>query len=419
MSVRYVIQNRNTRIFGRCIHCLNKISEEFVYIQVFLDGLILKGINIACSAFANFAFGVSFFSNYDHLDSDKNSGSAIANYKISIKGLFHVFKFIGNIDKQVENCIIELNSNEFVTFILECKFGIIKQFKLPIIDFEILKTFCEVDSLSNSISCNSKLISSAFSIFSKNDDEVKMVITKDNFTLRNYDEGIHNLNSSIHTQTSLDKNEFFTFKIQKETALIFCSRELRFILALSDQLGQDLDISFDSPSQPILIKLKSDKNFELTFIISTINDTAGYSTRTNSIASPVASSQQFDTLNKSGVPPVDIMIDVSIEKNRSSSSTIFDFEPDLPAKDFNHSLCHRSKTNSIFSPHNTSASHHKSYHPTNSGADIQDDEIDRISPPLSQRFRAEILADIDYDYFNESLENAYILAESDEEPLAL
>ena len=407
MSVRYVIQNRNTRIFGRCIHCLNKISEEFVYIQVCLGGLILKCINIACSAFANFAFGVSFFSNYDHPDSDKDSGNTIANYKISVKGLFHIFKFIGNIDKQVENCIIELNSNEFVTFILECKFGIIKQYKLPVIDFETLKTYCKVDSLSNSITCNSKLISSAFSIFSKNDEEVKMIVTTDTFTFRNYDEGIHNLNSSIHTQTSLDKTEFFTFNFQKETALIFCSREFRLLLILSDQLGQDLDISFDSPSEPILIKLKSDKNYEITFILSTIADTANNSMRTNSIASPLASSQQFETLNKSGVAPADGKIDLSLEKNRFSNSTLFDFESGLPAKDLNTSLYHRSKSDSFYSPH-----------PSNCGADIRVDEFDQ-TPPLSPRFRAEILADMDYDYFNESLENAYILAESDEEPFAL
>lgn len=418
MSVRCVIQNRNTRIFSRCIHCLNKFSEEFVYIQVYLDGLILRGINISCSAFANFAFGVSFFSNYDSLDSDKDNREAIANFKISTKGLFHIFKLTGNIDKQVENCIIELNSNEFVTFILECKLGITKQFKLPIIDFEILQTFCTIDSLSNSISCNSKLISSAFSIFSKS-DEVKMVLTKDNFAFRNYDEGIHNLNSSIHTQTSLDKNEFFTFNIKKETALIFCSREFRFILTLADQLGQDLDISCDSPSEPIIIKLKSDKNCEITFIISSIPDTATDSMRTNSIASPVASSQQFPQIHKSGVAPT-AKIDISIEKNRSSNSTIFDFEHDLPAKDLNNSSYHHSKTNSLFSPQKTSASNHKSFS-MNSEADIQVDEIDQTpqTPPLSQRFRAEILTDMNYDYFNESLENLYILTESDEEPFVL
>ena len=402
MSVRCVIQNRNARIFGRCIHCLNKISEEFVYIQVYIGGLTLRGINMASSAFANFAFGVSFFSHYDHPDTDKGSGNPIANYKISMKGLFHIFKILSNIDKQLENCIIELNSNEFITFILECKFDVIKQFKLPIIDFESLKTLFEVDSLSNSITCNSKLISSAFSIFPKNDDEVKMVLTKDSFTFRNYDEGIHNLNSSIHTQTSLDKTEFFTFNIQKETALIFCSREFRFVLTLSDQLGQDLDISFDSPSEPILIILKSDKNYKINFIISTITDTSNDSMRTNSLASPVASSQQFGTLNKFGVVQADSKMDVSLGKNRSSNSNLFDFEPNLPAKDLNKSLYHRSRTISFFSPDTT-----------NSEADIGVDETD------SPRFRAEILADMDYDYFNESLENAYVLVESDEEPFSL
>ena len=413
MLLRCSIPSKYMKIFSRCIHCINKLTEEFVYLQVYPDGLILKCVNVACSAFANFAFGVSFFLFYDCSESEKNDEDAIGNYKLSIKGLFQVFKLLANLDKSVETCIIELEPPETVTFILECKHGIIKQFKLPIIDFEILKTFCKVDALSNSISCNSKLISSAFNIFHKNDEEINMILTHDMFTFRNYDGGMNNLNSSIHTQTSLDKNEFFTFNIQKETALIFCCREFRSILALSSQLGQDLDISFDSPSQPILIKLKSDRNYEITFILSTTADTFTNSERNtgDSIVSPMED-EQSSLINSPCIIEQTETKRMN-EKQRSFNSSLFDFDLHLPFQDATNpdsTLNPHPKTNRTSKIGSTSTKNRDSF---------VDEDTFQLRVP-SQKFREEVLTDIKDDYYNDFIENAIVLAdESEDEQFAL
>ena len=399
MSLRCCIPSKHTRIFARCVHCINKLTEEFVYIQIYPDGLILKCVNVACSAFANFAFGVSFFLFYDCPDSDKNGEDSIGDYKLSAKALFHVFKTLPVIDKSVDACIIELDPPEAVIFTFECKHGMIKQFKLPIIDFEVLKTFCKVDCLSNSISCNSKLISSAFNIFQKNDEEINMILTQDIFTFRNYDGGINNLNSSIHTETSLDKIEFFTFDIQKETALIFCCREFRSVLYLSSQLGQDLDISFDTPSQPILIKLKSDKNYEITFILSTTSDTF----KNKDTNSSIVSTLDYEQISSINSPSVITQAESSKKinyKQRSFNSSLFDFDSDIPV-------------DSTIGPNVANVTTVKN------GDNFVNQDIFQLPIP-SQRFREEIIVDMKDDYYNNFGETAIVLADdSDDEQFAL
>ena len=393
MSLRCCIPSKNLRIFSRCVQCINKLTEEFVYIQVYSDGLVLKCVNVACSAFANFAFGLSFFLFYDCSHSERNKEDSIGDYKLLSKGLYHVFKSLGVLDKSVEACIVELEPPETVTFILECKHGIVKQFKLPIIDFEILKAFCKVDSLSNSIACNSKLISSSFNIFPKN-EEINMILSQNTFTFRNYDGGINNLNSSIHTQTTLDRVEFYTFDIQKETELVFCCREFRSILLLATQLGQDLDISFDSPGQPILIKLKSDKNYELTFIISTNSDTSRHNTSlTHSNASPMEG-EQISLTDELSIITLAESSKKMADNHRSFNTSLFDFDTDIlldPISCSNNPLKNGDMDRSIFQV-----------------------------PILIPKFREEVLTDMNDDYYNNFLDNAIVLAdESDDEQFAL
>ena len=409
MPLTCAIPNKHVRIFSRCVHSLHKMSEEFVYIKVCPEGLILKCVNQACTVFGNFAFRVSFFNYFKLYNTGKKEEDSITNYKISVKGIFHVFKSLTTVDKSVENCVIEVTCDH-IMLKLDCKMGVEKVFNLPIVNFETLKSFCTVDGLTNSFACTSRLISSAIGIFNKADEEMIMEIDKEAVIFRNFIKGAYNFNSSIHSQTSLEKSEFMKYSNRKSTTLQFYLKEFRSILTLADNLGQDLDLSFEAPNQPILIKLNSERNYDVTFILSTISDSEdslNISTENACITDLLQSSSEKDFTDPLPNPK---KLCQRVEKNKSAlidvdSDNEVDMDITYDSKSFLQKIDFTPRSSNTLPDASTSQSHA-----------TQDLDQTLVLTQPTKQFRLEILADMEQDYFNTFMKNAVVLAsETDEE----
>lgn len=141
-GVKCVITGANIKALGRAIHSLSRIGEE-LYFEPLDDGLCLRSVNSSRSAYACFNFAPLFFHSFE-----VTGGSC--HCKIYMKSVVSVFRSLPSLEKTVEKCLINLNTNSSRLVIqLFCKYGVTKTHNLSYQDCESLQAVYNPDTCPN------------------------------------------------------------------------------------------------------------------------------------------------------------------------------------------------------------------------------------------------------------------------------
>lgn len=190
-----------------------------------------------------------------------------------MRSALSIFKSPLMLEKATESLQIYFQPNsDKLVFIIKFKKGVTKTFNVPVIDCEALQAYYSKDSSPNSITIQPKIVGEILSNFPNHQDEITWKVTKNNMTVKNYCEPEDEC-SGMRTGICVDKDEFDFFKIECETEITFCVKELRAVLLFSDSVSLPLTANFSICSKPLVFVIKNDI-FEVNIVVSTLSDSS-------------------------------------------------------------------------------------------------------------------------------------------------
>lgn len=241
-----------------------------------------------------------------------------------MKSLLSIFKSPMSLEKTTESIQIQSPSNDNLIFIVKYKTGVLKTFKIPIVNCEALQAYYLKDSTPNSATLQPKIMWELLANLYNSQDEITWKVTKNNLIIKNFLEPEDEC-EGLRTEISVNKSEFDNFKIEKETEVTFCLKELRAVLLFSDGVSLPLTFNFSTSSKPIVFIIKSD-SFEVNIVVSTLSgDTSECSTNFSlpGTINRLITSKNVDNGNLSGnqTEPIQLISSDSGSESASASAS--------------------------------------------------------------------------------------------------
>ncbi|XP_052797661.1 cell cycle checkpoint control protein RAD9B-like isoform X2 [Mya arenaria] len=195
-----------------------------------------------------------------------------------MKSILTVFRSLSTMEKTVERCKIKLNMKESrLVFQLYCRHGIVKTHNLAFIECETLQAVFSKDMSPNSLTASSKLLCDAVMNFQNNQEEITLIVNPEKIVIKNYVDDEPDPNKVMHTNLSLEPDEFDNCQVGVDTEVTFCLKELRAILGFAEVTTLPLTINFETAGRPIVFTIDSDSTFEGNFVLATLADQQGQS----------------------------------------------------------------------------------------------------------------------------------------------
>ncbi|XP_076041140.1 cell cycle checkpoint control protein Rad9 [Oratosquilla oratoria] len=312
--MKCVIPGINLKVFGRAVHSLARIGDE-LYVEPSSAGVSFRTVNSSRSAFSSFVFAPGFFSYYDSGGQPKTTADTdedCVRCKVAMKGCVNVFKNIASLEKSVDKCKLCLDDDEAKFIIqLSCKHGIIKTYNLCFIECETLQAVYDKSTCPHHFTSQSRLLSEVVVNFQLNQEEVTFHTAPDKITVRNYVEDEPDPAKAIHTELTLQADEFDEYLISEEVEITFCLKELRAVLGFTEPVNLPISAFFSEPGSPIIIIVENSPLFEANFVFATLSQ--GNNNNDRSTAANAS-------MNKAAAKPSQKTATPSIETTRRISS---------------------------------------------------------------------------------------------------
>ncbi|XP_028914653.1 cell cycle checkpoint control protein RAD9B isoform X5 [Ornithorhynchus anatinus] len=220
--MKCVIGSNHIKVFGRAIHALARISDEF-----WLD------------------------------PSEKGS-------------VLPIFRSLNTLERNVEKCSIFISDNNCrVVFQLFCKHGIIKTHNLVYEECEPFQAIISKHMCPNILKIPARLIADIMIHFPTHQEEITLVVTPMKACFKSYSEEIVDFTKTVHTEMCLNPDEFDYFQVGVDCNITFCLKQLRGLLAFSEATSSPVTIHFALPGKPVVFSI-DDMALEASFVLATL-----------------------------------------------------------------------------------------------------------------------------------------------------
>ncbi|UJR13668.1 hypothetical protein I4U23_000680 [Adineta vaga] len=271
----FVIPPEHVRHFGKTLQVLTKLGEE-IYIELSnkTNGLSFRTANQSRSSYSCITFNREFFQEWpqDELQKEK------IKCRISAKRCMSaVHAVLSSKLTRLELVFDDQKSN--LSFVLHCRYNIVKVHSCFYIDCEKLQARFDKQSYKNNVSIMSKTLQELTAHFPAKWDEITIRATKDQFIIKKCDEIVHDDDSVVYSmnfQVVCEPREFVSYDIQHNSDITFCLREFKFLLGLADLINLPMTILFDSRGRPIIFCFDAEEfYFDGIFVFATIANREG------------------------------------------------------------------------------------------------------------------------------------------------
>ncbi|KFP65633.1 Cell cycle checkpoint control protein RAD9B, partial [Cariama cristata] len=263
-------------VFGRAIHAIARISDEFWFDPV-EKGLALRSVNSSRSAYAYVFFSSMFFQHYcwtavsQPCQKEKRLSLPC---KLIIKSVLPVFRCVNVLERNVEKCSIYTNINDHhVTFQLLCRHGVVKTYNLMFQECDPLQAVFAKHMCPNILKVHSRLLADIMIHFPTSQEEVTLSVTPMKVCFKSYTEEDTDFSKTMLTEIQLNPDEFDYFQVGVDSEVTFCLKELRGLLAFSEATSVPISIHFDISGKPVAFSIE-DTVLESSFILATLSDLA-------------------------------------------------------------------------------------------------------------------------------------------------
>uniref|UniRef100_A0A8B9Z553 Cell cycle checkpoint control protein RAD9A n=1 Tax=Buteo japonicus TaxID=224669 RepID=A0A8B9Z553_9AVES len=261
-------------LFGRAIHAIARISDEFSFDPI-EKGLALRSVNSSRSAYAYVFFSSMFFQHYCWTAMSQpcqKEKQLSLPCKLIIKSVLPVFRCVNVLERNVEKCSIYTNINDHrVTFQLLCKYGVVKTYKLTCQECDPLQAVFAKHMCPNILKVHSRLLADIMIHFPTSQEEVTLSVTPMKVCFKSYTEEDTDFSKTMLTEIQLNPDEFDYFQVGVDSEVTFCLKELRGLLAFSEATSVPVSIHFDVSGKPIAFSIE-DMVLEASFILATLSD---------------------------------------------------------------------------------------------------------------------------------------------------
>nr|XP_046242238.1 cell cycle checkpoint control protein RAD9B isoform X5 [Scatophagus argus] len=271
--------------FGKAVHALSRIGDE-LWLDPMVNGLALRAVNSAHTAYACFLFSPLFFQQYS-LGSVFKQGSEIVKCKLLVKCVLPLFRCLTSIERNVEWCQIQIRPpNDRVVIQFFCRHGITKTHNLHFQESEALQAVFPSHFFPNVLKAPARLFRDMVMHFPVSQEEITLSTTPLRVSLRNDCEEGKDHMKMMYTEMSLHPNEFDLFRVGADSDITFCLKELRGLLSFADSHCLPVSVLFGAAGKPVCFSVK-DMVLEATVVLATLIDceSQGPSQLTESLAS--------------------------------------------------------------------------------------------------------------------------------------
>ncbi|NXK26707.1 RAD9B protein, partial [Arenaria interpres] len=273
-AMKCVIGGPHLRVFGRAIHAIARISDEFWFDPV-EKGLALRSVNSSRSAYAYVFFSSMFFQHYRWTTVSQpcqKEKQLSLPCKLIIKSVLPVFRCVNVLERNVEKCSIYTNINDHhITFQLLCKHGVVKTYNLTFQECDPLQAVFAKHMCPNILKVHSRLLADIMIHFPTSQEEVTLSVTPMKVCFKSYAEEDTDFSKTMLTEIRLNPEEFDYFQVGVDSEVTFCLKELRGLLAFSEATSVPVSVHFDISGKPIAFSIE-DMALEASFILATLCD---------------------------------------------------------------------------------------------------------------------------------------------------
>ncbi|EFN51476.1 hypothetical protein CHLNCDRAFT_140230 [Chlorella variabilis] len=273
MSVRFTLAERQLKLLKHGLQSLQKIGNELL-LEALPTRVVLRTINSSLSAYLSVTYSASFFDSYDVLD------CTVVQAGLLIKHVLSVFR-----TQRVNNILFDLDTALCkATITLHCENGLVKSYRLPTMDSEILQATVDKQQFAVRLTAETPAIARLLSSFHAGLEEV---------TILALPEGSHrpvhvnsfidpqkgHVDKSLYTSVQVEPIETFLTYVNsadEATDVTFNMKDFKAILSLCENLGTHIKLCFDSPGNPLVAEPHfpnvngQDVDYEAELILSTL-----------------------------------------------------------------------------------------------------------------------------------------------------
>ncbi|GIY22950.1 cell cycle checkpoint control protein RAD9A [Caerostris extrusa] len=270
----------NVKIFGKAFHALVRIADD-LYIEALPTGLVFHTVNSSKSAYACFTFKPDFFITYKE--------DSVEKRKVLLKSCLMAFRSLPNLEKSVEKCLFDLTAAaDYLLLKFFCKHGMIKTYQLHYVDNETVQGSFPTSGFLCQLNASSRLLQDGIQNFSTSVEEVTMTVCSNKVILRNYVDDEPDPNKIVHTELTLESEEFDLFEVDQQTKITFCLKELK------KSFNVPVSIKCQTGGRPVTFSVTGLRGVVVQFVLATLADRETQSISSSGVfRNSVAQTSQF------------------------------------------------------------------------------------------------------------------------------